>query len=108
MIRRPPRSTQSRSSAASDVYKRQAMARPEGRIVAISSIAGIRGSGSYGGAKAAVHGWMWWMAGRLAADGITVNCVSPGFVPETDFWQPRIKKDPAVYDDRVAPVSYTH
>jgi len=38
------------------------MARPEGRIVAISSIAGIRGSGSYGGAKAAVHGWMWWMA----------------------------------------------
>jgi len=81
-----------------------AMARPEGRIVAISSIAGIRGSGSYGGAKAAVHGWMWWMAGRLAADGITVNCVSPGFVPETDFWQPRIKKDPAVYDDRVAQI----
>src|SRR5450756_1747395 len=28
MIRRPPRSTQSRSSAASDVYKRQAVDRP--------------------------------------------------------------------------------
>src|SRR5450756_2493620 len=28
MIRRPPRSTQSRSSAASDVYKRQGMDRP--------------------------------------------------------------------------------
>src|SRR5450756_1934974 len=28
MIRRPPRSTQSRSSAASDVYKRQLWARP--------------------------------------------------------------------------------
>jgi len=80
------------------------MARPEGRIVAISSIAGTRGSGSYGGAKAAVHGWMWWMAGRLATDGITVNCVSPGFVPETDFWQPRIRRDPAVYDDRVAQI----
>jgi 3-oxoacyl-[acyl-carrier protein] reductase len=80
------------------------LARPEGRIVAISSIAGIRGSGSYGGAKAAVHGWMWWMAGRLAADGITVNCVSPGFVPETDFWAPRIAKDPSVYDDRVAQI----
>jgi 3-oxoacyl-[acyl-carrier protein] reductase len=79
-------------------------ARPAGRIVAISSIAGIRGSGSYGGAKAAVHGWMWWMAGRLAKDGITVNCVSPGFVPETDFWQPRIAKDPSVYDDRVAQI----
>lgn len=80
------------------------LARPGGRIVAISSIAGIRGSGSYGGSKAAVHGWMWWMAGRLAKDGITVNCVSPGFVPETDFWQPRIAKDPSVYDDRVAQI----
>jgi len=80
------------------------LARPEGRIVAISSIAGIRGSGSYGGAKAAVHGWMWWMAGRLAADGITVNCVSPGFIPETDFWAPRIAKDPSMYDDRVAQI----
>ena len=80
------------------------LARPEGRIVAISSIAGIRGSGSYGGAKAAVHGWMWWMAGRLAAEGITVNCVSPGFIPETDFWAPKIAKDPSVYDDRVAQI----
>jgi 3-oxoacyl-[acyl-carrier protein] reductase len=80
------------------------MARPEGRIVAISSIAGTRGSGSYGGAKAAVHGWMWWMAGRLAGDGITVNCVSPGFVPETDFWQPRIAKDPAIQADRVSQI----
>ncbi len=80
------------------------LARPAGRVVAISSIAGIRGSGSYGAAKAAVHGWMWWMAGRLASDGITVNCVSPGFVPETDFWQPRIAKDPAIYDDRVSQI----
>jgi len=80
------------------------LARPQGRIVAISSIAGIRGSGSYGGAKAAVHGWMWWMSGRLAKDGITVNCVSPGFVPETDFWQPRIAKDPTIVDDRVAQI----
>src|SRR5450756_786522 len=30
MIRRPPRSTQSRSSAASDVYKRQHQQRPAG------------------------------------------------------------------------------
>lgn len=76
----------------------------EGRVVAISSIAGIRGSGAYGGAKAAVHGWMWWMAGRLAKEGVTVNCVSPGFVPETDFWQPRIAADPSVYDDRVSQI----
>src|SRR5450756_3193237 len=31
MIRRPPRSTQSRSSAASDVYKRQSQASDPGR-----------------------------------------------------------------------------
>ena len=80
------------------------LAPQEARVVAISSIAGIRGSGSYGGAKAAVHGWMWWMAGRVAKQGITVNCVSPGFVPETDFWQPRIAADPAVYADRVAQI----
>src|SRR5450756_3174947 len=30
MIRRPPRSTQSRSSAASDVYKRQVLCPPQG------------------------------------------------------------------------------
>eukprot|EP00657_Telonema_sp_P-1_P008756 TRINITY_DN3070_c0_g1_i2.p2 TRINITY_DN3070_c0_g1~~TRINITY_DN3070_c0_g1_i2.p2 ORF type:complete len:112 (-),score=31.33 TRINITY_DN3070_c0_g1_i2:257-592(-) len=32
MIRRPPRSTQSRSSAASDVYKRQVSTQSTGRI----------------------------------------------------------------------------
>ena len=36
MIRRPPRSTQSRSSAASDVYKRQV--RPVGRVWPVSSL----------------------------------------------------------------------
>src|SRR5665809_110900 len=40
MIRRPPRSTQSRSSAASDVYKRQNQPPPEGRRVAIVTNAG--------------------------------------------------------------------
>ena len=33
MIRRPPRSTQSRSSAASDVYKRQVVANAEKKLV---------------------------------------------------------------------------
>src|SRR5680860_945014 len=35
MIRRPPRSTQSRSSAASDVYKRQTRVGPRGRQVQV-------------------------------------------------------------------------
>src|SRR5680860_780384 len=37
MIRRPPRSTQSRSSAASDVYKRQLL----GGLVTIIAVVGI-------------------------------------------------------------------
>src|SRR5450756_1955630 len=34
MIRRPPRSTQSRSSAASDVYKRQVLTQTNAEVVA--------------------------------------------------------------------------
>src|SRR5680860_1922835 len=41
MIRRPPRSTQSRSSAASDVYKRQVMA----WVAADRMVKGVRESG---------------------------------------------------------------
>lgn len=69
------------------------LARP-GRIVAMSSVAGLRGASSYGAAKAAVNGWTWWMSGRLAAEGITVNAVAPGFVPDTEFWADRIEADP--------------
>src|SRR5450756_58641 len=45
MIRRPPRSTQSRSSAASDVYKRQ-------RLIAET------GAGQHGVATATVAAWL--------------------------------------------------
>ena len=40
MIRRPPRSTQSRSSAASDVYKRQGhdVAEIAGRVAAVGDL----------------------------------------------------------------------
>ncbi len=78
--------------------------RPGGRIVATSSIAGLRGSGSYGAAKAAVNAWVWSLATQLAPDGITVNAVAPGFVPETPFWQDRVAADPEVYASRVAPI----
>ena len=30
----------------------------------------------------------------LAAEGIAVNAVAPGFVPDTEFWQARIEADP--------------
>src|SRR5450756_2579129 len=59
MMRRPPRSTQSRSSAASDVYKRQihlaaAMERP---IVAIYGPTDPARTGPYGMGKA-IDGWV--------------------------------------------------
>ena len=42
MIRRPPRSTLDRSSAASDVYKRQELQRPEGSSGAGSRLLRLR------------------------------------------------------------------
>jgi 3-oxoacyl-[acyl-carrier protein] reductase len=66
------------------------LARPGGRIIGISSIAGLRGAGSYGAAKAAMHAWAMSLATSVAADGITVNIVAPGFVPDTEFWRDRL------------------
>ncbi|WP_230208100.1 SDR family NAD(P)-dependent oxidoreductase [Microlunatus sp. Gsoil 973] len=65
-----------------------AVSRP-GRIVMMSSVAGLRGAGSYGVAKAALHGYVWDLANRLAAQEVTVNAIAPGFVPDTEFWEGR-------------------
>jgi 3-oxoacyl-[acyl-carrier protein] reductase len=67
--------------------------KPGGRIVTISSIAALRGPGSYGGAKAALHAWSLGLAQTLAPEGITVNVVAPGFVPDTEFWTDRLTED---------------
>src|SRR5450756_625443 len=48
MIRRPPRSTQSRSSAASDVYKRQL---PEGAFYAYPNVSAFFGRGGMNSAS---------------------------------------------------------
>lgn len=63
--------------------------RPGGRVVHLSSIAALRGPGSYGGSKAAVHAYTFELAQRLGADGITVNAVAPGFVGDTEFFGDR-------------------
>ena len=65
------------------------LTRPGARIVAMSSVAAFRGAGSYGAAKAAINSWVYGMSTALAADGITVNAVAPGFVPDTEFWDSR-------------------
>ncbi|MCI0687468.1 MAG: SDR family oxidoreductase [Sporichthyaceae bacterium] len=75
------------------------LSRPGGRIVAISSVAAFRGANSYGAAKAALHAWMYSLSADLAADGVTVNIVAPGFIPETRFWAGRLSRD--MYDARV-------
>jgi NAD(P)-dependent dehydrogenase (short-subunit alcohol dehydrogenase family) len=70
-----------------------AIARPGGRIVVMGSIAGLRGPGSYGGAKAALNAWALGLATELAPDGVTVNVVAPGFVPDTEFWTGRLSDE---------------
>jgi len=74
--------------------------RPGGRIVAMSSVAALRGAGSYGAAKGALNVWVTDMAARLAPDGITANAVAPGFIPETGFWDGR--RSPEIVESRLA------
>ena len=67
--------------------------RPGGRIISISSIAALRGANGYGAAKAAIHGWMMGLASELAPEGVAVNAVAPGYVPDTGFWDGRRTSD---------------
>ncbi|MBC7275067.1 3-oxoacyl-ACP reductase [Nocardioides sp.] len=60
----------------------QNLIRPNGRILGVSSIAGIAGNlgqTSYGASKAAVIGFVDSLAEELP-DGITINAVAPGFI----------------------------
>ncbi|MEU8432819.1 SDR family oxidoreductase [Streptomyces sp. NPDC029216] len=61
---------------------------PGGRIVMISSIAAYRGSGagSYAGAKAALHPYVYDLAAALGPRGVTVNAVAPGYIEQTEFF----------------------
>lgn len=60
-----------------------------GRIIGITSIVGVTGNpgqGNYAAAKAGMIGMSKSLAGEVAARGVTVNCVAPGFIqsPMTD------------------------
>lgn len=61
--------------------------RPGGRVIAVSSISALRGgAGSYSAAKAALHGWVYALAGELGAEGITVNAIAPGYTQGTEMF----------------------
>ncbi|MDE2362519.1 MAG: 3-oxoacyl-[acyl-carrier-protein] reductase [Hyphomicrobiales bacterium] len=65
------------------------MRRRWGRIVSITSIVGVTGNpgqGNYAASKAGMIGMSKSLAAEVAARGITVNCVAPGFIesPMTD------------------------
>jgi 3-oxoacyl-[acyl-carrier protein] reductase len=54
-----------------------------GRILFIGSLAGFRGGvvgPDYAASKAGLHGMTHFLAARVAADGVTVNVIAPGFV----------------------------
>jgi len=66
---------------------KQGLINKGGRVIGISSIAGIAGNNgqtNYGTAKAGVIGFVDELSARAAKDGITVNAIAPGFI-ETDM-----------------------
>ena len=70
----------------------EALERASGRVVLLSSVAALRGSGggAYGAVKAALHGYVYDLARNLGEHGGTANVVAPGFVPDTEFWAGRL------------------
>lgn len=58
----------------------------EASIVAIGSIGGARGAGSYGAAKAALVAWARHVARELGPRGITANVIAPGYIEDTEFY----------------------
>jgi 3-oxoacyl-[acyl-carrier protein] reductase len=78
------------------------LARPGGRVIAMSSVAGVRGPGSYGAAKSALHAYVFGLAAELGPDGITANVVAPGFIPDTGFWADRLDANPGLAEPRIA------
>lgn len=75
--------------------------RPGARVITMSSIAGVRGGGTYGAMKGAISSLTLGLAAELGPDGITVNALAPGFVPDTGFWEGRLTD--AAVDQRVRP-----
>jgi 3-oxoacyl-[acyl-carrier protein] reductase len=55
-------------------------------VVALGSIAGTRGGGSYGATKAALTPRVRDLARSLGPRGVTANVVAPGYTEDTEFF----------------------
>jgi 3-oxoacyl-[acyl-carrier protein] reductase len=61
----------------------EGLLREGGRVIALSSIAGIAGNNgqtNYSASKSGIIGWVSALAPRLAERGVTVNAIAPGFI----------------------------
>jgi NAD(P)-dependent dehydrogenase (short-subunit alcohol dehydrogenase family) len=86
------------------IYCCQAASRPmkaqrSGRIVNVSSQAGLKGSAngfysSYGLAKAAIVNYTQYLAGELAPFGINVNCIAPAYIGTERLMQRSFNRQP--------------
>lgn len=67
---------------------RARLASPGGRVLFVSSIAALRGSGSgaYAASKAALHPYAFDLSAALGPHGVTVNVVAPGLIDDTEFF----------------------
>lgn len=63
-----------------------------GRVITVSSLAALRGGGSYGACKAALHAWNHSLAAQLGPQGVTCNVVAPGTVAGTEFFGARLNQ----------------
>ena len=63
-----------------------------GRVVTVTSLAALRGGGSYGASKAALHAWNHSLAAQLGPQGVTCNIVAPGTVAGTGFFGARLNE----------------
>ncbi|MFD3539187.1 SDR family NAD(P)-dependent oxidoreductase [Streptomyces sp. NPDC058662] len=63
--------------------------RPGARVVNVSSVAARRGGADgYTAAKAGMIGWSQGLARKGGPEGILVNTVAPGYVQDTEFFDP--------------------